>query len=110
MRKEGEVGVITKEDRKIIEAEIDRLDKRYEEAHELYGITGSASTERTMNKYDTLKNALENYIYNRTDESHERTITRQWDQLKRLKDFVEKHRIDMAPEVYVELIKIIREA
>lgn len=75
-------------EKKIIEAEIDRLEKRWEEAHELYGITGSASTERTMIKYDVLKNALEDFLYHRQDEADHRMIIRQQEQLLKLKNTV----------------------
>ena len=75
-------------EKKIIEAEISRLEKRWEEAHELYGITGSASTDRTMTKYDVIKTALENYLYHRQDDADSRMILRQQEQLLKLKNTV----------------------
>lgn len=51
--------MITPSDRKIIEAEIDRLDRLWRDAQERYGITGSSSTDKTMTKYRVLQEALE---------------------------------------------------
>lgn len=101
--------MITKEDRKIIEAEIAALDKKYDDAHELYGITGSRSTERTMTKYDVLRNALEQYLYHTADESRERTILRQQDQLRRLQDCVKAHVRGMDNQTFNALMGILRE-
>lgn len=48
-----------REEREIIETEIERMQKAWEDAQERYGITGSRSSERTMTKYRVLINALE---------------------------------------------------
>ena len=96
-------------ERKIIEAEIDRLGKRWEEAHESYGITGSPSTERTMTKYDVLRNALEDYIYRRSEKAEERLITRQQDQLRRLQETIKANVRGMDNQTFIALMRILRE-
>lgn len=60
-----------REDRRIIEDEIARLDRLWREAQERYGVTGSRSTERTMHRYDTLIRAL-NRALNDMDEEDDR--------------------------------------
>lgn len=66
--------MITAEDRKIIEAELDRLDLAYRNAKDRYAYSGSASTDRTMHKYQVLQTALENYLTNNADRSKDRMI------------------------------------
>lgn len=58
-------------DRKIIEDEIGRLERLWQDAQERYGITGSRSSERTMHRYDTLIRAL-NRALNDMDEEDDR--------------------------------------
>lgn len=103
--------MLTKEDRKIIEDEINRLETAWENAHEKYGFTGSPSTERTMQKYDTLRNALENYLYKREDSAAERAMIRYQDQLvrvhKKVEDSYRAGRIE--PAAYAEIIRILME-
>lgn len=102
--------MILDEDRKIIEQEIDRLERRYRDAQESYAYSGSASTDRTMHKYDTIKNALENYLYRREDDAHERTILIMTDQLRQIRDAIgdayRGGKID--GETYVKLTDILR--
>lgn len=43
---------------KIIEKEIDRLDRAWQSAQDRYAYTGSRSTDNTMYKYSVLKDAL----------------------------------------------------
>lgn len=62
-------------DRRIIEAEIARLEKLWQDAQERYGITGSASTDRTMTKYRVLQEALESVLNN----THVKTLERSWE-------------------------------
>lgn len=49
-------------DRRIIEAEIERLEGLWQAAQERYGVTGSRSTDRTMTKYRVLQEALESVL------------------------------------------------
>lgn len=51
----------TEQEQKIIQAEIDRCRRKYENA-QVYYAYGSRSAERTMEKYATLQNALESYF------------------------------------------------
>lgn len=44
--------------RKIVEKEIDRLDRAWQDAQDRYAYTGSRSTDNTMYKYSVLKDAL----------------------------------------------------
>ena len=64
---------MTDEGRKIIEKEIERLNKAYYDAQERYAYSGSASTDRTMYKYSVLRDVLENAI---ADPSEEETRLR----------------------------------
>ena len=103
--------MITKEDRKIIEDEINRLEEAWENAQTKYGYTGSPSTERTMRKYDTLKNALENYLYHREDSALERSAIRYREQLvkahKKVEDGYRAGKIEA--QTYVEIVRILME-
>ena len=49
------------QENKIIQAEIDRCRRKYENA-QVYYAYGSRSAERTMEKYATLEKALESYF------------------------------------------------
>ena len=51
----------TEQEQKIIQAEIDRCRRKYENA-QVYYAYGSRSAERTMEKYATLQKALESYF------------------------------------------------
>jgi hypothetical protein len=103
--------MITAEDRKIIEAELDRLDLAYRNAQDRYAYSGSASTDRTMHKYQVLQTALENYLTNNADRSKDRMIARQQDQLRSLKEAVGEiyRKGDMNPNAYTWLTSIIME-
>lgn len=59
--------MIDNDERRIIEEEIARLERLWQDAQERYGITGSRTTERTMHRYDTLIRAL-NRALNDMDE------------------------------------------
>ena len=48
-----------REERQIIKDEIARLERRWMEAWERYGVTSSRSTEKTMRRYGILIRALE---------------------------------------------------
>lgn len=103
--------MITKEDRKIIEDEIARLERAYRDAQDRYAYSGSASTDRTMHKYQTLQIALENYLTGNADESKDRMISRQWDQLHRLEQAIDRRcrSGDLNNATYLELTRIIRD-
>ena len=100
-----------KQETKIIQAEIDRLGAAYERAQEKYGATGSASTDRTMYKYDTLKTALENYLYRREEDAHEKAMFRYLDQLERAHKKVEdSYRAGkIEAQAYAEIVRILME-
>lgn len=59
---------MTDEGRKIIEKEIERLKKAYDDAQERYAYSGSASTDRTMYKYSVLRDVLEKAIADPSEE------------------------------------------
>lgn len=100
---------LSDDDRRIIEAEIDRLDLAYRNAQERYGITGSRSTDRTMYKYQVLQNALEAYITGNADRSKDNMIERQQDQLYNLKEGIGRlyRSGNMSPDAYAQLTAII---
>ena len=62
------------EDAKIVQAEIDRLERLWKNAQERYGWSGSASTDRTMHKYDVLRSALENSLTDNRVKSKDKQI------------------------------------
>ena len=101
--------MIIDEDRKIIEQEIDRLERRYRDAQESYAYSGSASTDRTMHKYQVLQSALENQLTGNADRSKINLIQRQQDQLYKLKEAIgEIYRGgNMSPDAYARLTGII---
>lgn len=104
--------MITNEDRRIIEAEIDRLERAWRDAQERYAYSGSASTDRTMHKYSVLQMALEEYLTRNADASREKMIVRQQDQLRRLKEVVDRRcrTGDLNDQTYLELSRILMEA
>lgn len=53
---------------KIIEKEIDRLDRAYRDAQDRYAYTGSRSTDNTMYKYSVLRDALEKSLADPSEE------------------------------------------
>lgn len=61
-------------DEKIILDEIQRLDRRYNDAQERYGITGSASSDKTMHRIAVIRDALEDCISRNSDTSKDRMI------------------------------------
>lgn len=81
--------------RKIVEKEIDRMEKAYKNAQDRYAYTGSRSTDNTMYKYSVLRDALEKSIADPSDE--EQRLRRLYDtqverianaerEIKRLRD------------------------
>ena len=76
-------------EKKIVEDEIARLERAYNDAQERYGITGSASTDRTMTKYSVLRNVLEDALTGNRDASKEKMIDRQMEQLRKIRTVVE---------------------
>ena len=69
-------------ERKIVEDEIARLERAYTDAQERYGITGSASTDRTMTKYSVLRDVLEDALTGNRDASKDKMLDRQLEQLR----------------------------
>jgi len=53
---------------KIVEKEIDRLDRAWQSAQDRYAYTGSRSTDNTMYKYSVLKDALLKSLADPSDE------------------------------------------
>jgi len=76
-------------EKKIVEDEIARLERAYNDAQERYGITGSASTDRTMTKYSVLRDVLEDALTGNRDDSQSRMIDRQIEQLRKIRTVVE---------------------
>ena len=76
-------------DRKIIEAEIERLDRLWQDAQERYGYTGSRSTDRTMTKYRVLRNALELVLNDERYARLEEDRNRMFNQLMAAKHLVQ---------------------
>lgn len=101
--------MIIKEDRKIIENEIRRLEIAY--AQEKYGCTGSPSTEKTMQKYDVLRNALENFLYDRDKDSTRSAMLRYQDQLIRAHRKVDDcfRAGDIRDRAYADIVRILME-
>ena len=102
--------MVTNEDRKIIEAEISRLDARYRDAQDRYAYSGSASTDRTMYKYQVLSHALANYLTGNADASKERLLITQQDQLYRLKEAIAAayRSRGLDGDTYIKLTDILR--
>ena len=84
---------IDEEERAIIMAEIYRLTKAYDEAQERYGITGSPSTDRTMDKYQTLIMALEVSLKPPTEaeDSWHRQADRYWIRIKDANEIIVRY-------------------
>lgn len=76
-------------EKKIVEDEIARLERAYNDAQERYGITGSASTDRTMTKYSVLRDVLEDALTGNRDDSQRRMVERQIEQLRKIRTVVE---------------------
>jgi hypothetical protein len=64
-----------------------------------------------MHKYDVLRNALENYLYHREADAHERAMYRYLDMLerahKKVEDSYRAGRIE--PQAYAEIVRILME-
>lgn len=103
--------MVSKEDVKIIEAEIERLERAWKNAQDRYAYSGSASTDRTMYKYQVLQHALENYLTSNEDKSKDRMLIQQQDQLLRLKNAIERMRgKEISFGAAAELRQILMEA
>lgn len=98
-------------DKKIIEDEIQRLETAWRNAQDRYAYNGSRFTEKTMYKYDVLRNALENFLYNRDGEATRKAMIRYQDQLVRVHRMVDDsfRRGKIADTAYVEITKILME-
>ncbi len=66
--------------RKIVEKEIERLERAYRSAQEKYAYSGSRSTDNTMYKYSVLQDALLKSLAGPTDE--EERLMRRIDDLR----------------------------
>jgi hypothetical protein len=103
--------MITKEETRIITDEIERMERAWRNAQDRYAYSGSASTDHTMHKYDTLRNALETYLNNGAQTAAEKAMLRYQDQLVRahraVEDNFRKGRI--SDTAYVEITRILME-
>jgi hypothetical protein len=103
--------MISKDEVRIITDEIERLERAWKNAQDRYAYSGSASTDHTMHKYDTLRNALEDYLNRSAESAAEKAMIRYQDQLVRahraVEDNFRKGRI--ADTAYVELVRILME-
>ena len=98
-------------DKKIIEDEIQRLEMGYRNAQDRYAYSGSPSTDKTMHKYDVLRNALENFLYNRDGEATRKAMIRYQDQLVRAHRAVDDlyRKREISEMAYVEITRILME-
>ena len=69
--------VMSDEERKIIQAEIEALERRHESAHERYGMTGSASSDRTVYKLQVLIDALHEALYHNREDATDKALIRE---------------------------------
>ena len=76
-------------EQKIIEREIQRLDKKYLAAQERYGYTGSAYSDKTMHRYQVIRDALDDHLNHNKNEALVHSNLAMIDQLKRIKNAVE---------------------
>jgi len=69
---------VADDSRRIVEKEIQRLKRAYDDAQDRYAYTGSRSTDNTMYKYSVLMGALEKSLAGPTDEEErlQRSIDR----------------------------------
>ena len=99
-------------DRRIIEAEIARLEGLWQAAQERYGVTGSRSTDKTMTKYRVLQEALESVLNDNKTQAVEHSNARMLNQLTQLNQlvvrFAEAGRLPA--DVANVLTQVIREA
>lgn len=75
-------------DRKIIEAEIERLEGLWQAAQERYGVTGSRSTDKTMTKYRVLQEALESVLTDNRAQTLEHSNAHMMNQLANLRQTI----------------------
>ena len=78
-------------DRRIIEAEITRLEKAWQDAQERYGVTGSRSTDKTMTKYRVLQEALESVLNDNRVQTLERSNAHMMNQLTQLMQMIQRY-------------------
>ena len=99
-------------DRRIIEAEIARLEGLWQDAQERYGVTGSRSTDRTMTKYRVLQEALESVLNDNKTQAVEHSNAKMLNQLTNLLQTIQRYaQANRIPvDVANVLIQIIREA
>ena len=99
-------------DRRIIEAEIARLEGLWQDAQERYGVTGSRSTDKTMTKYRVLQEALESVLNDNKTQAVEHSNARMLNQLAKLLEAVEHYAKSgrLPADAANVLTRIIREA
>ena len=97
-------------ERKIVEDEIARLERAYRDAQERYGITGSASTDRTMTKYSVLRDVLEDALTGNRDASKDKMLDRQLEQLRKIRDTIQTalRARTIQEDVAMEILETIR--
>lgn len=99
-------------DRRIIEAEIARLEGLWQDAQERYGVTGSRSTDKTMTKYRVLQEALESVLNDNAKQAMTQSNAHMLNQLTNLLQTIQRYaQANRIPvDVANVLIQIIREA
>lgn len=78
-------------DRKIIEAEIERLEGLWQAAQERYGVTGSRSTDKTMTKYRVLQEALESVLTDNRVQALTQSNAHMMNQLAELRQLIVRY-------------------
>lgn len=92
-------------DRKIIEAEIERLEGLWQAAQERYGVTGSRSTDKTMTKYRVLQEALESTLNDNRLLALEHSNALMMNQLANLRQIIA--RMTEAGKIPVDVAKLL---
>ena len=98
-------------DRKIIEAEIERLEGLWQAAQERYGVTGSRSTDKTMTKYRVLQEVLESVLTDNKVQALTQSNAHMMNQLAKLMQAVQRYAEAKCIPDYVAqaLTRIIRD-
>lgn len=101
--------VMSDEERKIIQAEIEALERRHESAHERYGMTGSASSDRTVYKLQVLIDALHETLYHNREDATDKALIRERETLQDVRRQIEFFRAGnlITADVAESLLKIV---
>lgn len=97
------------EDVKIIQTEIATLERRHENAHERYGMTGSASSDKTVHKLQVLIDALHETLYHNRESATDKALIRERETLRDVRrqiEFFREGRL-ISADVAENLMKIV---